>query len=259
MTHYVRALDKIYTKLNKAQKLPKVVQKMRSEYPDNPHDFYMLVCSKYGITPEKRFDADLLVYGRTKHKKWKFEQDSTKERVGEMKDRETDIKAEEDTAIVKVQVGEVTEKLETTEDEEKKEDRPKQIEVKEAEPEPELDIVVQSPRRAKVVERMYMPQAVRDEKRVSPRISPKSPSTIATQRIEYVQIYPGNICETMVLTWANEDQETGFWVPARVLSIDTERESMNLEVLQPVKYGLTRTAKNVPYRYVRAPSEIIWQ
>merc|ERR1719320_2384563 len=114
----------------------------------------MIVCTKYGITPEKRFDADLLVYGRTKHKQWKLEQDADKERVGEMKDRETELK---------VQVSEVTEKLETTEDEEKKEDRPKQIEVTEAEPEPEREILVQSPRRAKVVERMYMPQVVRDE------------------------------------------------------------------------------------------------
>jgi len=251
MTHYTRALDKIYTELNMAKKVPKVVQKMRREYHDNPHDFYLLVCRKYGVTPEKRFDADLLVYGRTKHKKWKFEQDADNERVGEMKDRETEIKAEEDTAIVKVQDSEVTEKLETTEDEEKKEDKPKPLELAEAEPEPEREIVVPSPRRAKVVEKMYMPA-----RRVSPRTSPRR---ITMQRIEYVNIYPGDICETMVLTEADKDQETGFWVPARVLLIDTEKESMNLEVLQPEKYGLSKVAYNVPNRYVRAPSEIIWQ
>jgi len=252
MTHYTRALDKIYTELNMAKKVPKVVQKMRREYHDNPHDFYLLVCRKYGVTPEKRFDADLLVYGRTKHKKWKFEQDADNERVGEMKDRETEIKAEEDTAIVKVQDSEFTEKLETTEVEEKKEDKPKPNLFVDA----SREILGQSPRRAKVVERMYMPQASRDERRVSPRTSPRR---VAMQRIEYVNIYPGDICETMVLTEADKDQETGFWVPARVLSIDTEKETMNLEVLQPVKYGLSQLAQNVPYRYVRAPAEIIWQ
>jgi len=255
MTHYTRALDKIYTELNMAKMLPKVVQKMRREYHENPHDFYMLVCTKYGVTPEKRFDADLLVYGRTKHKKWNLEQDADKERVGEMKDRETEIKAEEDNAI-KVQDSEVTEKMETTEVEEKKEDKPKPYEVVDAEPVPEREILVQSPRRAKVVERMYLPQASLDERRVSPR---KSPRRVAMQRIEYVNIYPGDICETMVLTEADKDQETGFWVPARVLSIDDEKETMNLEVLQPVKYGLSKLAQNVPWRYVRAPSEIIWQ
>merc|ERR1712060_523193 len=86
-----------------------------------------------------------------------------------------------------------------------------------------------------------------------------SPRTGRTQTIEYVNIYPGDICETMVLTQSDKNQETGFWIAARVLSIDLENKRMNLEVLQPKKYGLSKLAQNVPYRYVRAPSEIVWQ
>jgi len=189
-------------------------------------------------------------------------------------------------------VDDVIEKLDTNvevatteqvvQDEEKKEDLPTQIKSTEAEPmqaaeakPPEREILTQSPRRAKIVDRMYMPQASQQSysprneagrrSRTSPRTSPRgvaqqSPTNLVSMpRIEYVNIYVGDICETMVLTGAGPNQETGFWVPARVLSINTETEQMDLEVLQPLKYGLAKKADNVPYRYVRAPAEIIWQ
>jgi len=280
MAHYTRALDKLYTKIDMAHMVPKVVQKMRSEYKGHPLDFYLLVCKKYDETPEP-FNVDLLVYGKTKFKKHKLEQDADKERVGERKDRETEKKSEEETAIAKAEVTEeesaiakaevpeVTDKQEMavdeetlqpgTEDAEKKGAMPKPIENNDEkleqvdEPEPEREILAQSPRTAKAIEGMY-PQEFRNANNET-----GSPRTGPTQKIEYVNIYPGDICETMVLTQSDKNQETGFWIPARVLSIDTERERMNLEVLQPAKYGLSRSAQNVPYRYVRAPSEIIWK
>jgi len=303
LTHYARALDKLYTKIDMAKMIPQVVQKMRTEYHTNPHDFYLMVCEKYGQTPEKKFDTDLLVYGRTKHKKWKLEQDADKERVGEKKERELQTKVGDaveatdktESKVVEAnetKVDDVTETVDTNVEvekttqvaqiEEKKEDLPtqfkyteaEQVQAVEAKP-PAREIVTQTPRRAQIVDRMYMPQAsqqrysprneaVRRE-RASPRTSqrgasqPSANQVVAMPSIEYVNLYVGDICETMVLTGSGPNQETGFWVPARVLSINTETEEMDLEVLQPVKYGLARKANNVPYRYVRAPSQIIWQ
>jgi len=314
LTHYARALDKLYTKIDMAKMIPQVVQKMRTEYHTNPHDFYLMVCEKYGQTPEKKFDTDLLVYGRTKHKKWNLKQDRDKERVGERKERELQIKVGQANEKIETKVIESTEKIETvvestekietvvetnetietkvenftekldtnvevasTEqvvyDEEKKEEL---VQAAESKP-PEREILTQSPRRAKVIDRMYMPQASQqrsprneagrrevDQRRsnegsgTSSRTSPRAVS-LQQPTIEYVHIYVGDICETMVLTGSGPNQETGFWVPARVLSINTEAEVMDLEVLQPVKYGLAKKADNVPYRYVRAPSQIIWQ
>jgi len=268
MAHYIRALDKLYTKIDMAYMVPKVVQKMRRDYAGNPLSFYLIVCKKYDITPEPKFDVDLLVYGRTIFKKHKLKQDADKERVGESKDREAEIKPEEETAIAKTEVPEA-EKQEkaveevtvepSTEDEEKKGAMPKPTENTEekleqvAKPEPEREILAQSPRTAKAIEGMYSQEFRNANKmRGSPRTGP-------TQKIEYVNIYPGDICETMVLTQSDKNQETGFWIPAQVLSIDLEKKRMNLQVLQPAKYGLSRLAQNVPYRYVRAPSEIIWE
>jgi len=294
LTHYSRELDKIYTKMDMAEKVPQVVQKMRNEYRKNPHDFYLLVCRKYGVTPEEKFDTDLLVYGRKTHHKHKLEQDTNKERVYERKVVETNEKIETKVVVtsekIETKVDEVTEKRDTTvevetsklvQDEEKK-DQPTRFKYTEAElvqaaeaKPPERRIVTQTPRRAQIVDRMYMPQVAQEENssrivdqryspltssRASPRAdSQQSATRLVEQRIEYVEIYVGDICETMVLTDSGPHQETGFWVPARVLAIDTEKEVMDLEVLQPVKYGLAKLANNVPNRYVRAPAQIIWK
>jgi len=287
-THYARALDKIYTKIEMAQMVPQVVQKMRREYSDNPHELYLLVCKKYGITPEEKWDVDLLVYGRHKPVKHKLKQVRDKERVGETKERETEKKNEEtkesetveknEETIAETNVDEAKKEEDTVKPveqiDEKKEELPKAVETvvelqQEAKPVwesvPEREILAQSPRRAKVVERMYQTKAANqsasqrrpvNEAQYQQRASPRA----AQQNlIEYVNIYPGDICETMVLTQSAKDAETGFWIPARVITIDTKTETMDLEVLQPVKYGLPKMARNVPYRYVRAPSQVTFE
>jgi len=76
---------------------------------------------------------------------------------------------------------------------------------------------------------------------------------------EYVNVVPGDIIETVVLTESTTDQETGFWVPARILSINENAMNMNLQVLQPLKYNLAETALAVPYRYVRAPITVTFE
>jgi len=267
LTHYARALDKIYTKLDMAAKVPQVVQKMRNEYRKNPYDFYLLVCRKYGVTPEEKFDTDLLVYGRTKHHKHKLKQDADKERVYERKEREVQTTVVQTSEKIVTKAEEVIEKSDTNlevetsklivQDEEKKDStvqfkytEAEVVQAAEAKP-PERKIVTQTPRRAQMVNTMY------DGSRASPRAD--TTRLVSLPRIEYVEIYVGDICETMVLTDSGPNQETGFWVPARVLAIDTENELTDLEVLQPVKYGLAKNANNVPNRYVRAPSQIIWQ
>jgi len=291
-THYARALDKIYTKIEMAQMVPQVVQKMRREYSDNPHELYLLVCKKYGITPEEKWDVDLLVYGRHKPVKHKLKQVRDKERVGETKERETEKKNEEtkesetvkktkDT-IEETNVDEITDNTEAKKEdtvkpveqiEEKKEELPQAVETvvelqQEAKPVyesvPEREVVAQSPRRAKVVERMYQKAANQsasqgravNEAEYQQKASPRA---VQQNLIEYVNIFVGDICETMVLTQSAKDSETGFWIPARVISIDTETEAMDLEVLQPVKYNLPKMARNVPYRYVRAPSQVTFE
>jgi len=293
LMYYSRELDKIYTKIEMANMVPQVVQKMRREFADNPVELYLLVCNKYGITPQK-YDVDMFVYGRGKHKKHKLEQDADKERVGGRKELGSEKKNEETIEETsdkpKEKVEEVTDNKETKEEdaekpvaeiEEKNEELPELEQKVEAEPAPQferesdIEIVAQSPRRAKVVERMYQTPAANqsasqekavDERKMSPRTSSQaeyqqrtSPRAGTQNMIEYVNIYPGDICETMVLTQSDNDAETGFWIPAQVITIDTERERMDLEVLQPVKYGLSKMARNVPYRYVRAPSEITFE
>lgn len=46
LAHYAKRLDKIYSKLDMAHMVPQVVQKMRREYADNPHELYLKVCHK---------------------------------------------------------------------------------------------------------------------------------------------------------------------------------------------------------------------
>jgi len=236
LAHYARKLDQIYSKLDMAHMVPQVVQKMRREYADNPYELYLKVCRKWGVTPEKKFDEYLLVYGKKTHDKFKPQKETDKE-------REDAIERKEDNNI--------PEKAFSFDF--KKENRARSPEV-----------VAQSPRRAKAVERMYQPKYY--QKRTSPRREyeeRKSPSTSPRlsprKKIEYVNVYPGDICETMVLTQSTTNAETGFWIGARVLTINTEKDTMDLEVLEPQKYGLSQLAKDVPNRYVRSPAKIIWR
>ena len=78
------------------------------------------------------------------------------------------------------------------------------------------------------------------------------------EQLDYVLVNVGDIVETMILTGKSGKQETGHWIPAQILSIDEERETMDLQVLQPIKYGLASKAVDVPYRYVRCPANITW-
>lgn len=233
LAHYARRLDQIYSKLDMAHMVPQVVQKMRREYADNPHELYLRVCHKWGVTPEEKFDQYLLVYGKKTHKKFKPQEETDKE-------REDSIERKEDNKI--------PEKAFAFDF--KKESRARSPE-----------IVTQSPRRAKAIERMYQPKYY--QKRTSPRREYEerkslsaSPRLSPRKKIEYVNVYPGDICETMVLTNSTINQETGFWISARVLSINTDKETMDLEVLEPQKYGLSQLAKDVPNRYVRAPAKM---
>jgi len=79
------------------------------------------------------------------------------------------------------------------------------------------------------------------------------------QQLDYVNVHPGDIVETMVLTGKSGNQETGFWIPAQILSIDEKKEVMDVKVLQPIKYGLAAKAVGVPYRYVRKPANIVFK
>lgn len=248
MTHYARELDKIYTKLGKAHMVPQVVQKMRTEYVDDPHELYLKVCHKWGVEPEKRYDQYLLVYGKKTHEKFKSQED--RERENAAKDRDWEYKADEEKSF--------------------------KFDLKQNR-KPNLKVITQSPRRAKQVERMYQrpkrprnnvyqseAQQRRSSQRdynsynerkspsTSPRLSPRS------RKIEYVHIHAGDLCETMVLTNANKNQETGFWIQARVLAINSDKETLDLQVLEPKKYGLSALAKDVPNRYVRSPAQMSW-
>jgi len=234
LAHYAKRLDQIYSKLDMAHMVPQVVQKMRREYADNPHELYLKVCHKWGVTPEERYDQYLLVYGKKTHKKFKPQEETDKEREDSI-ERKEDNKIPEKAFAFDV----------------KKDSRARSPE-----------IVTQSPRRAKAIERMYQPKYY--QKRTSPRRdyyeerkSPSpSPRLSPRKKIEYVNVYPGDICETMVLTNSTTNQETGFWISARVLAINTDKETLDLEVLEPQKYGLSQLAKDVPNRYVRAPAKM---
>jgi len=236
MAHYIKRLDKIYSDLNMAHMVPKVVQKMRTQYSDNPHALYLKVCHKWGVTPKPKFDQHLLAYGKASKDKFKpkvekkDQEDSSKERDTESKTSDLRLK----------------------------------FDFKDDSRQLSPEIVTQSPRRAKMVERMYQPRSY--QKRVSPRREfneRRSPSTSPRlsprNKIEYVHTRAGDIVETMVLTNSNQNQETGFWIGARILSINTEKETMDLEVLEPKKYGLSQLAKDVPHRYVRARAKMMWR
>jgi len=82
---------------------------------------------------------------------------------------------------------------------------------------------------------------------------------VSDYKVEYVSVLPGDIVETMVLIESTIDRETGFWVPARILSINETARNMDLQVLQPLKYNLAEKAMAVPYRYVRAPATVVFE
>lgn len=235
--YYARALDKIYTDLGKTRMIPQVVQKMRRDYPKKPYNFYLRVCKKYGITPEKKFMMDMMIHaicGLT---------EPHREIEGKMKELSKAMKKSE----AKLQLD--AERWPDWEQDER-------------------EVVIQSPRSAQAVERIYSPRSGVNDIKMSPKASPRGPVWIRTPpkgvnlermvKIEYVNIYPGDICETMVLTWKDEKSETGFWVRARVTAINNKTKCMELEVLQPKKYGLAKRAVNVPYQYIRAPAQIKW-
>jgi len=69
--------------------------------------------------------------------------------------------------------------------------------------------------------------------------------------VALVKVEVGEIIETMVLT--NSARETGFWIKARILKIDTANMLMDLAVLNPAKHRVAEIAKCVPYKYVRKP------
>jgi len=238
LTAYARRLDKIYSNIGKSVMLPKVIKKMREEYFDDPHELYLQVCKKYEVTPEEKFDAHALVYGRTKFDKHKYEHTKNSDR------EKTEIK--EKVVEIKEEVHEI-----------EKEDSPTPEPESEDEEEPEPE----KPARRFSFER----RSDRAERRgyVSPRInSPRNHYRFKKKFVEdldYVNVHPGDIVETMVLTASRNDPETGFWIPARILRIEEDKEVMDLQVLQPVKYGLAERAMNVPYRYVRCPANIVWK
>jgi len=82
---------------------------------------------------------------------------------------------------------------------------------------------------------------------------------VSDYKDEYVSVLPGDIVETMVLTESTSDGETGFWIPARIISINENSMNMDLQVLQPIKYDLPAKALGVPYRYVRAPVTVTFE
>jgi len=239
LTAYIRRLDKIYASIDKSPMLPKVVKKMREEYADNPHDLYLMICHKWGVTPEKEYDPNTLVYGRTKFDKHKLKQDQDAAREVERKEREEKEKpSEDDEAVVKDEA--VDAEAEVKADEEVEAEKPADTKYK-------FDFHLDENR-----------------KPADTNFSPNSPRRVyqrkqePVEHLEYVSVHPGDIVETMVLTSSAKNQETGFWIHARVLSIDEDNEMMNMQVLHPIKYGLSSKAMNVPYRYVRAPANITW-
>jgi len=270
---YARRLDKIYTKHGKSPMLPKVVKKMRTEYGKNPHKFYEMVCRKYGETPEKKIDAYRLVYGRTEFEEhdWKLDKNKRENEEKESKENEPKVWEEEPPTPEE----EEEEEEEEDEDEEEEENEPEppksekkyKFEMPKRRPSPRFESSRHngsSPRN----ERRYAPSLPKTnyEERSSSRRqldSPRYDSPRALypfhrkEELEYVNVQPGDIVETMVLM-ANWGDESGFWTPARILSINEKKEVMDLEVLEPKKYGLARRAVGVPYRYIRKPDSVVW-
>jgi hypothetical protein len=288
---YARRLDKIYTKLGKAPMLPKVIKKMRDEYHLNPHDFYVKVCLKYDITPDEKIDAYRLVYGRTEFEDYKFERNKREKVETESKKLVREVKEEEPSTSEEEEEEEEDEPEPPRMESKFKFDMPDRNELRTS-PRYERS----SPRfnnssgyrSSSFRNEGSFPRTFSNNERSSPRISiryqrssprvnvgssprgevlgsPRVGSPRAFYRVkdrpvkqlDYVNVVPGNIIETMVLM-GKSGKESGFWIPARILSINEEKEVMDLQVLHPIKYGLPSKAIEVPYRYVRKPDNIVW-
>jgi len=50
---YVKRITKIYKKQGQSDKLGPVLSKLRDKYAADPHPFYLKICKKYGLKPEK--------------------------------------------------------------------------------------------------------------------------------------------------------------------------------------------------------------
>jgi hypothetical protein len=266
LTAYVRRLDKIYTDLEKPEMLPKVVKKMRERYAENPHSFYLLVCRKYGLKPLdelKDNDVYAMVYGKTMFNK-----------VKAVEDEEAEIEAAKITKeIIETKLKDLESEEESgsvTSDSDSKSATKSESKEKESEmwpsknrytPRMKIDIPDRADRYS-----YKMPERQRSLPRKefglnSPRAhyQYKRHKQAPVDHLDYVDVHPGDIVETMVLTGEQGDDHTGFWIPARILSIDEKNQMMDLQVLNPRKYGLAARAVKVPLKYVRAPTNIQWR
>jgi len=265
LTAYVRRLDKIYADQNKSAMLPKVVKKMRTMYADNPHSFYLLVCGKYGIKPQKEVDAYAIVYGKTMFDRVKAAEDEEAEleaarlakEIVESKDPIEEDMDEDDSGFESDSRS--TSKSASKSDLKEKESEMWPSKNKYSRPTMKIDI----PNRSSNRYNYQMPE----RRRTSPRMeyglnSPrahyqyKRHQKAPVDQLDYVDVHPGDIVETMVLTGKVGDDQTGFWIPARILSIDEKNQTMELQVLNPRKYGLAARAVKVPLKYVRSPASI---
>lgn len=275
MTAYVRRLDKIYTDLGKGKMLPKVVSKMRQVYADNPHSFYLLVCRKYSIPAQAEVDAYALVYGKTMFDKKKQEEDELAEReaarlakeIAETKDAEL---SEEEESESGSSVSKSESKSEAKEEKNDSEMWPSTDRYK---PRMKVDLPDRRPYKTSYntnTDSRYnykMPERRRTSPRGNMKFGANSPRAhyqykrhekTPVDKLDYVDVHPGDIIETMVLTGSKGNQHTGFWIPARILTINEKNQTMDVQVLQPRKYGLAPKAVKVPLKYVRSPASIKW-
>jgi len=218
---YTRRLDKIYAKLNMPATFLKVVQLLRNKYKDNPHELYLKVCKKWGVEPQDEVDGEFLVYGRSRSLS-RSRRNLLKEQVKEV---------EKNT---KPEVVEKKEVKKTVEEENKEDEN--------AQAPPAGPSAVEQDSEAK--EAQAEPEVKKDDNE---------------PRVEYVSVNIGDIVETMVLIESTSDRESGFWVPAQILSINESAMNMDLQVLQPLKYDLAERAMAVPYRYVRSPATVTFE
>merc|ERR1719317_31841 len=218
---YTRRLDKIYSKLDMPETFLKVVQLLRKKYKDNPHELYVKICQKYGVEPEDGVDGEALVYGRSRS--------LSRSRRQLLKDQAKEIE---------------------------KNTKPKVIDNKD-EKETAKEVNAQAPKAAPSAVEQY---SEAKQAPAEPEVKTDNNQQEASDaRVDYVSVNVGDIVETMVLIESTIDRETGFWVPARILSINETARNMDLQVLQPLKYNLAEKAMAVPYRYVRAPATVVFE
>lgn len=290
---YTRRLDKIYEKIGKSPMLPKAVKKMRGEYLLNPHEFYLKVCKKYGMTPEKKIDAYRLIYGNVEFGKDGIKRDKSKRdnakswskgAVREVKEEELPV-TEQEWEKWKSEPSKKDHRFKfNSQDRSERRSFPHNARSYTARsfknsyyPEndhsyPRLNSIGHYQTFSREKDRSS-PQSLHRYVRSLPPFSrrqalgtPQEGSPRALYRIDdrpvelldYVNVEPGNIVETMIMTGDKDDEETGLWLPARILKIDQDKETMDVQVLQPEKYGLATKAVGVPYRYVRRRANVIW-